>query len=151
MHRIKGGQAKMALANIIWHSQNMTVQTPDRTTSKKEPANHAYSSSFWLTTPSIYTKVDTVARASTCDGCFRRVITDTKRIYKYVSWEDSPGHPNTAVGRHKEKDLVLHRPCTAQVPVSMSDRMASWSLERQPYDHAPTQLSEKQSPKYHPP
>ena len=63
-----------------WPFKHLTEQR------RKRSQKHAYSSSFWhktVATPSNYTKVDTVARASTCDSCFRRAIADTKWIDKY--------------------------------------------------------------------
>ena len=48
-----------------------------------------------------------------------------RQILLVVSREDSPGHPNAGFSRQKEKDLVFRHLRTAQVPVSMSDRVAS--------------------------
>ena len=66
-----------------------------------------------------YTKVDTVARASTCDS--ERSPTE-RRATNTASQTNSPGHPNAALSCQK---LVFRRLRTAQVPASTSDRMAS--------------------------
>ena len=116
MRRIKGGGG---VAGRKWHSQklfDMHKTWPSKYLSEqrqKISQNDAYSSYFWHKTIAIqlfYTKVDTVARASTCDSCFRRAIAKEERqIRLVVSRANSPGHPNVAFSRQKEKGLVFRR------------------------------------------
>ena len=81
-----GGQAKMVLAKIVWHAQNVAVQTPDRT-SKKEPKPRTLE--LFLAQNNCYT-ITKVARVSTCYSCFRRVIADIKSKYRLLLVDKTP-------------------------------------------------------------
>ena len=93
-----------------WPSKHLTEER------RKRGQNHAQSSSFWHKTvaiPSIYTKVDTVARASTCDSCFGRAIADTKRIDKYrlLLAEKTPQGAQTQLLASRNKRTSLSAVC----------------------------------------
>ena len=79
---------KRGVARPKWHSQKSSdmhkncCPIPVRRMSKKQPKPRIHEqflaqNSCYI--QSLYTKVDTVARASTCDSCFRRAITNTKK------------------------------------------------------------------------
>ena len=128
--RPKRHSQKLLDMHKTWPSKHLSEQH------RKSSQNHAYSSCFGHKTVAIqlfYKKVDTVARAGTCDSCFRRAIADVKKSGEYrllPSQENSPGHPNAAFSRQKEKGLVFRRLRRAQVPVSTSDRMARLIAQR---------------------
>ena len=76
---------KRGVARPKWRSPKLSIHGPWQNVERhKSSQNHVYFNSFGTEQlPSIYTKVDTVVRASACDSCFRRAIADTKRSDKY--------------------------------------------------------------------
>ena len=108
----------------------MAVQTPE---CQKRSQNHIYSSSFWhktVASPSIYMKVDTVARASTCDSCFRWAIADTKRIDKYclLLAEKTPYGTQTQLLAATKKRTSLSVVCVQ--PKCLWVRAIVWQVDR---------------------
>ena len=72
--------AKFFDVHKIWPSKHLSEQH------RKGSQNHAYSSCFGHRTVAIqlfYMKVDIVARAGTCDSCFKRAIADVKKSDEY--------------------------------------------------------------------
>ena len=78
--RPKWRSQKLFDMHKTWPSKHLSEQH------RKSSQNHAYSSCFGYKTVAIqlfYKKVDTVARAGTCDSCFRRAIADVKKSDEY--------------------------------------------------------------------
>ena len=106
---------------------------PSKHLTEKRRKRNAHSSSFWLKTvaiPSIYTKVDTVARASTCDSCFRRAIADTQRIDKYrlLLAEKTPQGAQTQLLASRNKRTAFSVVCVQ--PKCLSVRAIVWLVDR---------------------
>ena len=85
MRRIKGGwSGQNGSRNNNLTYKKMAVQTSIRKMTNKQPELQALEL-LWkktVATQSLYTKIDTVAGANTCGGCFRRSIADTKKSDK---------------------------------------------------------------------
>ena len=134
MRRIKGewsgqnGARKNYLTcTKTWPSKHLTEQR------RKTSLNHTHSSSFWhktVATPSIYTKVDTIARARTCDSCFRRAIADTKKIDKYrcLSAEQPPQGIQTQLLGTRKKRTSFSVVCVQ--PKCLWARAILWQVDR---------------------
>ena len=113
MRRIRG------VARPKWCSPeifDMHKTWPSKHLTEKTSENNAHLSFFWHETvalQSIYTKVDTVARASTCGSCFRLAIADTKRIDKYrlLLAEKNPQGTQTQLLTYRNKMTSFSAVC----------------------------------------